>query len=103
MESNTHTKMSKGEKETARQARAPQQPPEHMADKGKGSRAKTPALPMTDAASHVPARAAEHMAAKAAPSHGLDKMATMGTEHRRPVMAPSHKNSDGKPGMKMGG
>jgi len=99
----SHTKMmSKGEKETARQARGPAQATEHMADKGKGARSATPALPMMDTASHIPARAAEHMAAKGTPSRGLDKMAHMGTETRKPTMATSHKNSEGRPGRKMG-
>ena len=93
--------MPKGEKETAKQARGPAQATEPMADKGKGSRSATPALP-SDMGSHVPARAPEHMAAKAAPMRGLDKMAQMQEETRRPVMAPSHSNTaGGRPGRKM--
>ena len=86
----------------AKQARGPAQPTEHMADKGKGSRSATPVLP-DNMGSHVPVRAAEHMAVKAAPSRGLDKMATMQEEHRRPTMAPSPSNKEGgRPGRKMG-
>ena len=90
------------DKEPASQARQPQRPAEHMASKAKGSKSATPGLP-SEMGSHVPTRAAEHTAAKGTHVDSMGKMAQMQEEHRRPMIAPSHKNSDGRPGKRMGG
>lgn len=90
------------EKESAKQAKMPVRPAEAMANKAKGKSSSTPAL-SDNTAAHVPVRGESPVATKGKHSDGLASMAKMGTESRVPVVAPSHRNSDGKPGMKMGG
>ena len=90
------------EKESAKQAKMPVRPAAVMANKAKGEKSATPPLP-SNMGNHVPVRGASVTAAPGKHVDGLASMAKMQEETRKPVMAPSHRNSAGKPGMKMGG